>query len=255
MLLAGLMLAASTLVALSDRDAPLPLPISKEEFDPLLAGLDSVDEIMFILDTTNPGASSLQKLDAADALLRRRFIHSYSYFRADQNWVAASLRPIWDDLASPVRPDDILRFRRAACSQQALVFLEIARRLDFDHAAVDAPGHFLAGVKIDGAWWVYDANREIRVRRFPFSWLKTGDPRINAIYEPSVATLLLSGAKDGQIYLRDFNRFAAPNARMLHTVTDFLSHYAWLVLLTAWAILMLWEKGARPLPRKVIMQS
>lgn len=153
MLLAlGLLLGGITLAANVWIDPRARMPAIEEQFDPFLAGIDSVDEIMLVLDTAYPDATRLEKLDAADALLRRRFFHSYSHFRPDQNWMAAILQPFWDDLASPVRPDDILAHRRAACSQQSLVFLEIARRLGFEYASIRAPGHFLAGVKIDGRW-------------------------------------------------------------------------------------------------------
>jgi hypothetical protein len=181
----------------------------------------------------------VEKLDAADALLRRRFFHSYSYFRFDQNWSAAILRPIWDDLASPVRPDDILRFRRAACSQQSLVFLEIADRLGFDHASVRAPGHFLSAVKIAGEWWIYDANREVGARRYPHRWLKDGDPRIGDLYPPEVAKALLGGAKSRQNDLVSINRFPAPEARLLHEITSGFSRFGWLAVLAIWASLKL----------------
>lgn len=242
----GLLLAAITSAA-HLYSSPLPiLPPLHEEFDPDLRDLDSVDAIMLWLDRAHPNASPLQKLDAADALLRRRFFHSFSYYRFDQNWVAASLRPIWDDLASPVRPDDILRFRRAACSQQSIVFLEIARRLGFDYAAVAAPGHFMAAVEIDGSWWVYDANQEVKARRYPFAWLKTADLRIADIYRPHVAKLLLDGARDGRNSLVSVNQFSAPQAALLHAVAEWLSRFGWLAVLGFWAMLKLAAAPAQP---------
>ncbi|GAA4010139.1 hypothetical protein [Sphingomonas humi] len=235
----GLLLACLSAAAAVTEVPRSRIPAVKEQFDPFLAGLDSVDEIMLVLDTAYPHATALQKLDAADALLRRRFIHSYSYFRFDQNWLAASLRPIWADLASPVLPDDILLHRRAACSQQALVFLEVSRRLGFDYAAVGAPGHFMSGVKIDGRWWVYDADQEVSVRRYPFAWLQRGDPRLDGVYEPTGARLLHAAAHAGKVKLSSINRFAAPQARLLHQVTALVSDFGWFVVLMAWALLSL----------------
>ncbi len=244
----GVLLAAITAAASLWRPPVAPLPRMDEQFDPMLAGLSSVDEIMFVLATANPGATPLQQLDAADALLRRRFIHSYSYFKTDQNWAAAMLRPVWDNLASPVQPDDILRHRRAACSQQSLVFLEIARRLGFPYAAVRAPDHFLAAVQLDGQWWVYDANREVGARRYPYQWLKNGDARIATLYKPAFATQLLAGARSDRIGLISINRFAAPQARLLHQATDLFSRYGWLVVLTLWAALRCAAPGNRSAP-------
>lgn len=239
LLAASLVLAVITAVATS-RDLPeASFSTTAEAYDPALAGLDSVDAIMRLLDTRHPAATPLEKLDQADALVRRRFMHDYSYFRPDQNWAAAMLRPLWDDLASPVRPDDILMFQHAACSQQAIVFLEIARRLGFDHAAVGVPGHFLAAVRIEGRWWVYDANREAALRRYPLDWLQRGDPRLAKVYEPALARTLIASARDETTHLRDVNRFPAPNARLLHQLCELISRFGWLLALAAWAALKL----------------
>lgn len=238
----GLLLGAITLAANLSFSQRAKMPAIDEQFDPFLAGIDSVDEIMLVLNTAYPDATRLEKLDAADALLRRRFFHSYSYFRPEQNWIAATLRPLWADLASPVRPNDILGHRRAACSQQSLVFLEIARRLGFDYASIRAPGHFLAGVKIDGRWWAYDANMEMRARRYPAGWLHSGDPRLKTVYRPAVADLLTRAGASGKISLTSVNRFAAPQARLLHQFTDLFSRFGWLLMLGLWAGLKLYTR-------------
>jgi len=215
------------------------MPPRSEEFDPFLSGLSSVDEVMNALDTAYPLATPIEKLDVADELLRRRFFHSYSYFRFDQDWSAAALRPIWDNLASPVRPDDILQFRRAACSQQSIVFAEVAKRLGFTYASVGLPNHFMAGVLIQGQWWVYDANKEVKVRRYPFAWLKQADPRLARIYTPDYAPVLLAQSRKGQVSLHHVNTNPAPQATLLHKVTKLFSHFGWMLVLGLWAMLKL----------------
>lgn len=242
-MLVQVLLVAATLMGCVTMLAHLPiwtrpvLPPAQEEFEPGLAHLESVDEVMSALNSATPGATQLQKLDAADALLRRRFVHGYSYFRIEHNWMAAVLRPLWDDLASPVRPNDILKFRRAACSQQAIVFQEVAERLGFEFAAVRAVGHFLPAVKIDGQWWVYDANREISVRRYPLRMLLSAGPGIAEIYPPYAAKLLLSGARAKQIRLTNVNSNPAKQASLLHGILAFLSKVGWLIALLLWAVL------------------
>ncbi|WP_300974817.1 transglutaminase family protein [Sphingomonas sp. LHG3406-1] len=234
-LLAWLGLAAVTAASLLLSAKRPPLPPIEEEYDRQLGSMNSVDKLMRAIDQEAQGTTPLGKLNHADSLLRRRFVHGYSYFRFDQDWIAYALGYAWDHLASPVRPDDIMQFRRAACSQQAIVFLEVARRLGFERAAVAAPGHFLAGVKIDGRWWVYDANREIAVRRYPYEMLRSGDPGIAAFYKPDVTKQLLDGAKAGQIELRSFNSNPAPQASLLHRITWLLSHFGWLAALLLWS--------------------
>ncbi|GAA4017894.1 hypothetical protein GCM10022280_16540 [Sphingomonas swuensis] len=218
------------------------MPRIQESFDPFLSGISSVDEIMSVLATVDPTATNLQRLDQADALLRRRFVHGYSYLTFDQNWAGAALRLFWDDLASPVRADDILKFRRGACSQQALVFQEISRRLGFDYATVSIPGHYAAAARIDGKWYVYDANREVLARRYPFEWIATGDPRLSSIYSPELAAQLIDDGRNGRIRLRDVNRNSAENAALLQSATDLFSRFGWLVVLALCAAL---EAGSR----------
>ncbi|WP_029942085.1 hypothetical protein [Sphingomonas astaxanthinifaciens] len=236
------MMAAITAWASLNPSAPPPIPREElDQFDPELTGISSIDELVAILEAKAPGASAVEMLDLADALIRRRFFHSYSYFRFDQNWILSLLKPLWSDLASPVRPDDILKFRRAACSQQSIVLQAVASRLGLDYQSigVNRPGHFLAAVRIDGRWWVYDADREIRVRRYPLDELLAGSPRLNSYYGPVVGLQLIAAAKAGRIQPRDLNRNPAPQASMLHLVTNFASRFGWLVLLLSWAILSL----------------
>ena len=241
MLVTAIVMASITAIAQLPVWSRPVLPPANEKFEPNLAHLESVDEVMSALDDANANATQIQKLDAADALLRKRFMHAYSYFRIEQNWMAAALRPLWDDLASPVRPDDILKFRRAACSQQAIVFQEIARRLGFEFASVRAPGHFLAAVKIDGEWWVYDANKEVAVVRYPLHMLLRADPTIVNLYTPGWGELLVAFTQAGQINLIDVNENPAKEASLLHGILAVSSIVGWLIPLLLYAAL-------RPLP-------
>lgn len=247
-----MVLAVPTAIARFTPFAPPILPPTTESFEPALATLDSVDEILAFLAMTYPSATPLEKLDAADALLRKRFVHGYSLFRFEHDWVAASLRFLWDDLASPVRPDDILRFRRAACSQQAIVLQEIARRLGFSFAKAGAPGHFLAAVKIEGQWWVFDPNREIKLRRYPFDWLKQADPRMAASYDPVLAVKMIDWARKDQITFDYVDRNPAPQASLLHGFTSLVSRFGWLFFLTLWAGLRIWQSRAHRAGRQAV---
>jgi hypothetical protein len=86
---------------------------------------------------------------------------------------------------------------------------------------------------------------EVRARRYPAGWLHSGDPRLTTIYRPAVADLLNRGAASGSISLTSINRFAAPQARLLHQVTDFSSRFGWLLVLGFWAGLKLSARPAR----------
>ncbi len=178
------------------------------------------------------GASALEYADRADEFVRARFFHGYSYFRPCDNWLAYIAGYVWDDLRSPVIADDILNFRRGACSQQAIVFQALLRERGIPYATVTLPGHFLSAAQINGQWLVYDANMEIPVRRFSLEQLLAGDPAIGHLYPD----LNVRGAAQRRaIKFRYMNGNPAPQAALFHRITHFLSVWLWALFLATFA--------------------
>lgn len=204
-----------------------PLPQRHELFDSHLAGIDTIDEAIARIERTRP-SNPAAFADATDAFLRERFIHGYSTFRPCQDWVAWVAGAVWFDLKSPVNPEQIMAHRRAACSQQSIVFQEIMRRNGLDVRSIGLPGHFVSAVDLGGRWYVYDANKEIPVRRYPISWLQQNDPRLAAIYPNDYKSFRASIAA-GRLQLGGINANPAPQALLFHAFTRFLSEWGWLV--------------------------
>lgn len=220
---------AATLVAEATcRRHALP-PIS-ETFDVRLQSIDSVNEAAAYVQGTHPGAGPAALADAADEFVRRRFFHSYAKFKPCENWLAFLAGYLWEDLRVPVIPDDILLHRRAACSQQAIVFQAIVRRFGLETGSVRMVGHFLSAVRIHGVWMVYDQDREITPRSYPLSQLLKGDPRIEQLYGKfGTAVGFRQQAGRQEIAFGDINANPAPQATLFHNVTRFFSHYGWAV--------------------------
>jgi hypothetical protein len=237
-LILAICFAFGALVARSGSCARVQMPMFTEAFDPQMRRIESIDEAVDYIRARHPGAGPVALADAADELVRHRFFHGYSAYRPCQDWIAYLAGYLWSDLRNPVLPDDILKFRRAACSQQAIVFQQIVRRLGLDFASVRAPGHFASAVKLDGTWYVYDADKEIAPRKYPYSALVSGAPVIERIYGDFGGTLHRA-ALEGRISLTDIDRDPAPRAALFHRLSGFLSAFGWLVFGALFALIRL----------------
>lgn len=222
-----------------------PLPAIQERFDPRLAAVDSVDAAVAFLQRNGRIADPVAYADAADAFLRDRFVHGYSLYRPCQNWLAWAAAAAWQDLKSPVLPDEILRHRRAACSQQAIVFQALMRRRGLDVRSVGLPGHFLSAVKLRGRWFVYDSNKEIRVRRYPLDLLQRGGVEVERLY-PVEGRGFRTAIAAGKLELRPVNADPAPQAGLFQRATGFVSRWGLSVsLLLLAGVQLLLVGGAR----------
>jgi hypothetical protein len=208
------------------------LPPVHEQFEPQVQSIKSVDAAKAYVSRSNEGASPAALADAADEFVRRRFVHGYSFFTPGQNWLAYLAGFLWLDLRSPVLPDDILQHRRAACSQQVIVYDAIMRQLGFETAVVRFQGHMTAAVKIGNDWRVYDADREISPRSYSYRSLEAGDPAVLAIYRNASGLVDLPGqVAHGDVRMTDANGNPARHASLFDAVTKALSRYGWAVSL------------------------
>ena len=208
-----------------------PLAMSGQ-FDPELQSVRSVDAAVAYVKGTRSDTGALSTASATDSFVRKRFVHGYSQFAPCEDWIAYLAGFVRSDLRNPVLPGDILQHRRAACSQQAIVFQAIARKLGMDVASVRLNNHFTPAVRIGGQWVVYDTDREVEPTSYPLASLLAGDPRIEQTYGEFGRKLdLIRQAATGQIRLTDVNSNPAPRASALHRLTHFFSHYGWAVFL------------------------
>lgn len=136
-----------------------------EEFNPNLSRLNSIDKLDQYIDSTvtagNLQPNNVKYVVAISKAIRLRFRHGFSHFTLRENWIAAlGERVIGYGLASKVIPDDIMHYPYAACSQQAMVMMEILKRKHIDYRSVGFPHHFALEASINGEWNYFDPNME-----------------------------------------------------------------------------------------------
>lgn len=226
----------------------------KEEFDPSLKSLTTVDKLVAFCDglymekASNNASIEMNAVypDIVSSVVRKRFYHGYSTYGLKSNYMAAMLSGMtMDGLNAIVVPNDILKYPYAACSQQSIVFMEILKKKGFPTRKVGfkgkGNGHFCFEVFYKKEWHFYDPDMEPDVAV------------LNAYNHPSIAFL----ASNPDILLKAYhqypkekvmnlfltysygsvNTFSAPKAIIFQQVTKFFSYTIWIFFLLAfiWA--------------------
>ena len=123
-----------------------------ERFSPLLSSINSIDKLENYVDQE----AAIKKIDIHSpeyALLLSyfiscRFYHGFSHWKMNENWIAATGEKMTGiGLSCKVQPDEILKHPDAACSQQALVMMEILKRKKIDYRKVGFPHHYAIEIK------------------------------------------------------------------------------------------------------------
>jgi hypothetical protein len=252
-LLMAILLGTGTLVSVIVPFARPRLIVSHELFDRQLQHVSTIDgAVEHVREIAGPSPNQAQVASAADTFVRERFADGYSQFRFNQNWLAYLSGYVWDDLRVPVLPEEILDYRRGACSQQAIVFQAILARFGIEYASVIFPGHYASGARVGDQWFYFDPHLEANQTRLrPLSALRTPEGA-KALYgeRPQYAWIRSIA---GKARLADINRFPAPQAAIFQTATAFFSKFGWLVFLLLWGamglpILRRDDREARPPP-------
>jgi hypothetical protein len=215
----------------------------EEQWRPDLAQVRSVDAAMRILPSyveRQHGSREAKIAAGIDQFVRDRFFHDTSLLSWRENWLAVAAGEYWINLRVPVQPDAILHHRRAICSQQAIVFMEMLRRAGLHYAAVGmrwpssdpaSTGHFAVAAKVDGRWMYFDSDQEPPVESVPFDSLRDGSA-LKRLYgsKPALLEGMRYAAAHGQIRLLHVDGFAAPRGGLFQDVTAWLSAWGWAVL-------------------------
>ena len=215
-----------------------------ELFSPELANIDTVDKAeVWIRGKLGPHASEAEIADQVTLFMQRRFYHGLSTLKPCDNWLASLTGLVSETLAAPVRPDDILKYRRAICSQQAIVLQALFARfgLQFATVGINLPPHMMAAAKIDGVWAVYDSDMEPHRRGLvPVAslndgrvWKKlyAGKAGLPGYGPGDIGDQWARAAGKGGVELKWINQNPAPRGAILHATQEFLSHFGWLVFL------------------------
>jgi hypothetical protein len=239
-----LMFGAATIWAqLTDCPLRPALPAYHEHFQPTLLAVDSVDAAIAYLPTYyhSPAPGVREQVDAVNSFVQDRFLHGPSYYHPCDNWIASVSRPLWENLAIPVLPDDILKHRHALCSQQAIVAQAMLKRLGIHYASVTFtdPGHFAPAARIGDTWYFFDPDTE-RQGLTPLSELAKGN-KLEIMYPGPLGRGLREAARAGRMHARDVDTFPGPRGAAFDMLTNFFSHFGWALFGSLWLALNLFR--------------
>ena len=150
----------------------------------------SVEDVMADADGQFPVAkqTSLAYFNYVAEIIRKRFYHGYSYYNLSDNPIAfIGGKFTKGHLAAIVLPNDIMKHPMAACSQQAIVLMDIFRKKGVAYRKVEFRHHYTVEAMIEGDWRYFDTDLEpnlgskresltslLRSGKFDSAYSKTG---------------------------------------------------------------------------------
>lgn len=207
----------------------------KEQFDPRLSYLNSIDKLEAYIDKNEVNGhiapNSVDYVVTISEAIRERFYHGFSHFSISENWIAAfSEKILGYGLASKVRPDDIMKHPYAACSQQAMVMMEILKRKKISYRSVGFPHHFALEVLVNGSWYYFDPNMEPNMtneQRLESNWKCCAD-NLKKFYDTArFKDLDWKFGKNLIVTTGKVNDTPAGNAKLFQSATGFASRILW----------------------------
>lgn len=150
--------------------------------------------------------------------IRKRFYHGYSYYGFSDNPLSCLAGHLmWHDLSAIVIPDDIMKHPMAACSQQAMVLMEVFRRNNIPYRKVNFKGHYAVEGFIEKQWRFFDPDMEPKLASARESLNSlVAENKLDLAYTNtgfSIAYLqkVLESPKQGKV-----NEAPAPRATLFH---------------------------------------
>jgi hypothetical protein len=209
----------------------------KEKFDPALSGITSVNQLENYTDsiaaTKKIAPGSYEYVALLDDILENRFYHGFSHFSLQENWIAAIAgKLVKEDYACKVQADEILKHENAACSQQALVMMQVLRDKNISYRSLGFPHHYAMEVDINNEWHFFDANMEpviTREQRRLADWKHNNDI-VKQYYDVSKhSNVSYQFGNNKMAIVGTINEVPGRNASLFHTATGLLSKFLWLL--------------------------
>ena len=206
-----------------------------ERFSPVLGSINSIDKLEKYVDNE----AAIKKIDIHTpeyALLLSyfiscRFYHGFSHWKMNENWIASAGEKITGiGLSCKVQPDAILKHPDAACSQQALVMMEILKRKKIDYRKVGFPHHYAIEINAGGNWYYFDPNMEPNMnltQRLHESW-KGNNDSLKKYYDTTWHhNLSFQFGHGQQASFGPVNEVPAQRLRLFQSSTAVLSKILW----------------------------
>lgn len=206
-----------------------------ERFDKHLNSINSIEKLDEYIDAEASvkriRTYSEQYIALVAYIVSCRFYHGFSHYTLSENWVAAlAEKTVGYGLASKVKANEILQQDNAACSQQAIVMMEILKRKNINYRNVGFPHHYALEAMIGNHWYFFDPNMEPTItlaERSHENWNGNSD-KLKKYYsaKQSNANWFGSGttASFGPI-----NETPAGNVKIFHSFSWFLSKFLFCV--------------------------
>lgn len=172
-----------------------------------------------------------------DSILQYRFYHGTSRYNFNENWLAYfSALVFMDDLRMIVKPEDIMTKKSVVCNQMNIVFQHILKRNNVSFRSVGLNNHLASEVFYNNSWHYFDADYEPVLKGRPSAEQLMADKMLfRDIYTATEGSSfnphfdkILSTTKISHFYE---NGELASNLRAFHSITAFLSDYAWIFCL------------------------
>ena len=208
---------------------------NKERYHPALASINSIDKLEQYID----GAAASKGIDPGSTeycllvsyIISCRFYHGFSHWKLNENWIAAVGEKVTGiGLSCKVQPEEIMLHPEAACSQQALVMMEILKRKKIDYRKVGFPHHYALEVSKNGHWYFFDPNMEPNMNlkeRLHENWKQSNDS-LKKYYDSNKHPALSYQFGNGKIAeLGPVNEIPAQRLALFQSVTGFLSKVLW----------------------------
>jgi hypothetical protein len=213
-----------------------PLYDQKEQFDPGLAYINSTEKLIAAADSIatkkNISNNTLAYAITVSNILRKRFYHGFSHYPVNENWIAAASDHVFGyGLSCIVKPDDILKYGFGGCSQQSIVLMEVMKRKNISYRFVGFPHHYATELKFSNNWYFFDPNMEPNIPdsdRLESKWKCCAD-NLKKYYDTTrFKNLDSTFGKNQKVLFGKENAPPAPNAKLFHTSTNYLSKTLWL---------------------------
>ena len=237
----------------------------KEKFSPQLSFLNTIHKLEKFTDAAAAdkkiAVGSVAYTELLENIVSHRFFHGFSHKTLQQDWITS----LTDKIAGThysclVLPEEIMQHPHAACSQQAIVMMEILKRKNINYREIGFPHHFAMEASINGGWYYLDANMEPNIKgsqRLHQNWYGQADS-LKKYYNPDIHPDLSYGFGVGLMAeVNKTNEEQAPNLKSLQAATGILSKLAWLfpvVLLFAFNKRSFKMYAIRPLGKYIRMQ-
>lgn len=212
-----------------------PVYDHRERFDPNLSYINSVSKLIEVSDSIakkeNITQGTLSYAIMVSTILRNRFYHGFSSYRASENWIAAAGQKYFGyGLGCIVNADEILNYSYGGCSQQSIVLMEVMKRKNIPYRSTGFAHHYALELMFNNDWYFFDPDMEPNIpddERLERKWSCCAD-KLKKYYDSTRCNLDWIFGKNLKVAFGDVNATPAPKAKVFHTTTKYLSKTLWL---------------------------